>query len=75
MTTQHRYAVGETVHYFASPTNPYRSSGDYRIVRLLPMDGPYLQYKVRSALENFDRVAFEWQLTTDSRYPGFRNQH
>jgi hypothetical protein len=39
------------------------------------MDGPYLQYQVRSALEDFDRVAFEWQLTLDSRYPGFRIGH
>ena len=75
MTTQHRYAVGETVHYFASPTNPYRSSGAYRIVRLLPLDGPYLQYEVRSPLESFDRVASEWQLSTNFRYPGFYIEH
>ena len=75
MTTQHRYALGETVHYFVSPTNPYRSSGAYRIVRLLPMNGPYLQYEVRSMLEDFDRVAFEWQLSTSFRYYGFHNEH
>jgi hypothetical protein len=71
MTAQHRYAVGQTVYYFASPTNPYRSSGAYRIVRLLPMSGPYLQYDVRSTLEDFDRVASEWQLNTYSQYRGF----
>jgi hypothetical protein len=75
MTTQHRYAVGGTVYYFASPTNPYRSSGAYRIVRLLPMDGLYPRYKVRSTLEDFDRAAFEWQLNTYSRYRGYYNEH
>jgi hypothetical protein len=73
MTTQHRYAVGETVQYFASPTNPYRPSDAYRIVRLLPVEGDNLQYQVRSTLEDFDRVAFEWQLHVNSRYAGFRH--
>lgn len=72
MTTQHRYAIGETVHYFASPTDPYKGSGPYRVVAVLPREGRYLQYRLRSAQENFERVAFEWQLHVNSRYPGFR---
>jgi hypothetical protein len=39
------------------------------------MDGIYLQYGVRSTLEDFDRAAFEWQLNTYSRYRGYYNEH
>jgi len=72
MTRQHQYSVGETVHYLSSPDNPYKNSGDYRILRLLPFEGANLQYRIRSTLENFDRIAAEWQLGVKSAQPGFQ---
>lgn len=72
MTHEHQYSVGETVHYLSSPDNPYKTSGDYRILRLLPIEGADLQYRIRSTLESFDRIAAEWQLGVNSRQPGFQ---
>jgi hypothetical protein len=74
MTPQHQYSVGETVHYLSSPDNPYKASGDYHIVRLLPFEGTNLQYRVRSRLENFERNTAEWQLAVNPQQPAF-NYH
>lgn len=72
MPTQHQYSVGETVHYLSSPRDAYRAPGVYRIVRLLPIERSDCQYWIRSALENFDRVAFEWELGVIRSHPDTR---
>ena len=72
MTVQHQYSIGEIVHYLSSQRDASKASGSYRIVRQLPIEGPDLQYRIRSMLENFDRVAFEWQLGVIPPHPGFR---
>jgi hypothetical protein len=72
MPAQHQYSVGETVRYLTSPRDAYRAPGVYRIVRLLPIEGPECQYWIRSALENFDRVAFEWELGVIRPHPDTR---
>jgi hypothetical protein len=72
MPAQHQYSVGENVHFLSSPKDAYRAPGVYRIVRLLPIEGPDCQYWIRSALENFDRVAFEWELGVIRSHPDTR---
>jgi len=62
MTAQHQYLVGDNVHYSSSTKLDYRAPGTYRIVRLRPSEGSDCQYWVRSALENFDRIALESEL-------------
>jgi hypothetical protein len=62
MTAQHQYAVGDSVRYLSSIKSDYRAPGMYRIVRLRPNEGFDHQYWVRSALENFDRIASESEL-------------
>jgi hypothetical protein len=62
MTPQHQYAVGDSVRYLSSTKADYRAPGTYRIVRLRPNEGSDQQYWVRSALENFDRIASESEL-------------
>jgi hypothetical protein len=62
MTAQHQYSIGDDVHYLSSPKNAYRAPGTYRIVRLRPSETPDRQYWIRSALENFDRIASESEL-------------
>ncbi len=59
MIPQHQYSVGDNVQYVSSTKYDYRAPGTYRIVRLLPSEGSDHQYWVRSALEDFDRIAFE----------------
>src|SRR5215207_5173335 len=62
MTAQHQYSVGDDVHYLSSPKHAYRAPGTYRIVRLRPSEGVDCLYWIRSALENFDRIASESEL-------------
>lgn len=59
MIPQHQYSVGDNVQYVSSTKYDYRAPGTYRIVRLLPSENSDHQYWVRSALENFDRIALE----------------
>ena len=62
MTALHQYLVGDSVHYSSSTKTDYRAPGIYRIVRLRPSEGSDCQYWVRSALEDFDRIASESEL-------------
>jgi hypothetical protein len=62
MTALHEYSVGDNVYYLVSPKWAYRAPGTYRIVRLRPSEGSDCQYWIRSALENFDRIAVESEL-------------
>jgi hypothetical protein len=72
MTAQHQYSVGDDVHYLSSPKHAYRASGPYRIVRLRPSEGADCQYWVRSALEDFDRIASESELQIVRPHPNTR---
>jgi hypothetical protein len=62
MTTQHQYSIGDDVHYLSSSKYAFRAPGTYRIIRLRPSETSDCQYWVRSALEDFDRIAFESEL-------------
>lgn len=41
------------------------ASGSYKVVRLLPSDGEDFQYRIKSSVEAFERVAKESQLDRD----------
>lgn len=58
----HRFQVGQSVSVAPSrfSTAP---EGRYRIVRVLPLAGINLQYRVKSDLEACERVVEERQLT------------
>jgi hypothetical protein len=62
MTVPHQFLVGDDVHYVSSSKYVYRAPGNYRIVRLRPSETADCQYWIRSALENFDRIALESEL-------------
>lgn len=58
----HKYQVGETV-YFTSPSfGRAAASGSYIVVKQLPSEGDDHQYRIKSAVEAFERVAKESQL-------------
>lgn len=59
---KHKYGVGETVHFTASNVARPAASGPYEIIRLLPIDGDDCQYRIKSTVESFERVAKESQL-------------
>jgi hypothetical protein len=62
MKQQHKFSVGQQVQYSSSDSDRLRAAGAFEITRLLPVEGADLQYRIRNSLENFDRVAKEWQL-------------
>jgi hypothetical protein len=63
---QHKFKIGQLVHYHPKKTARFRHEGLpwlYQITRLLPAieDGEF-QYEIRSTLEEHDRVARESEL-------------
>jgi hypothetical protein len=62
MTEQLQFSIGDDVRYVSSSKYDYRAPGTYRIVRLRPSETPDCQYWIRSALENFDRIAFRSEI-------------
>ena len=59
----HKFTVGQEVYF---DTNYPRSvaSGLYTVVRIVPVENDdRLRYRIKSASENFERVAEEYQLT------------
>ena len=66
---QHKFSVGQRVRYSSADPDNLRASGTYEIARLLPIEGMYLRYRIRSSLEKFDRVASEWQLDEVRAHP------
>ena len=59
---KHKYIVGETVYFTASNVARPAAGGTYEVIRLLPTDGDDCQYRIKSSIEAFERVAKESQL-------------
>lgn len=60
--TKHKFSLGQTVRF---SHNGYLSVGgrdDFKITRLLPVEGSEFEYRIKSAGEPFERVARESQL-------------
>jgi hypothetical protein len=58
----HKFHVGVSVHYEGDRHAP-GARGTYKIVRQLPVEGDNkLMYRIKSAAENFERIAEEHQL-------------
>ena len=49
----------------SSPVSRPGASGTYKVVKLLPSDGDYYQYRIKNPGEAFERVAKESQLELD----------
>jgi len=59
---KHKFTVGETVYFTASNVARPAATGTYEVIRLLPTDGDDCQYRIKSSIEAFERVAKESQL-------------
>jgi hypothetical protein len=60
MMSHHKYTVGQAVDF-----TPGR--WEYKIIRLLPIEGGHLLYRIKSAVETFERVAKESELAPRAR--------
>ena len=62
VNTAYKYKVGDAV-YFTSPSfGRAAASGAYTVIKVLPSDGEDRQYRIKSSVEAFERVAKESQL-------------
>lgn len=59
---EHSFKVGQKVRINQSLVGMKHLDGTYEIVRLLPPDGPYAQYRVRSTSGFQERVVKEIEL-------------
>jgi hypothetical protein len=65
---KHKFILGQSVR-FTHGGHPGVSREDYKITRLLPVDGLECEYRVKSAGEPYERVARESQLDRMARQP------
>jgi hypothetical protein len=60
--TTHKYKVGQRVEFRPGRSAMPASAREYTIVRLLPVEGEDLLYRIKAVGEPFDRVAKEREL-------------
>ena len=66
-TPRHKYKVGQAVDLSPGRWSVPASSRAYKIVRLLPIEGGHLMYRVKSEAETFERIAKESELTARAK--------
>jgi hypothetical protein len=62
MMPHHKYTVGQAVDFTPGRWGFPASAREYKIIRLLPIEGGHLLYRIKSAVETFERVAKESEL-------------
>jgi len=63
--SEHKFKVGQTVHYTSGPFGRGGTAGSYKITQLLPPEGDDRQYRIKSPNEPHERVVRESQLSRD----------
>ncbi len=62
----HKFRIGQTVLFSqrAMPGVPRSHDGQesYKVMRLLPADGNFLQYRIKGAVRNQERIVTEDEL-------------
>jgi hypothetical protein len=58
----HKFKVGQPVHYTGGPFGSANPNNIYKVTQLLPPEGDDFQYRIKSAAEQYERVAKESQL-------------
>lgn len=59
---RHKYKAGQDVFYHP-PKGAMLGASKYKVLRLLPLEGGEVKYRIKSATEHFERVAKESELT------------
>ena len=60
--SDHRFKLGQTVHYTSGPYGRGGGNAIYKITQLLPPEGDDRQYRIKSSDEPHERVVKESQL-------------
>ena len=61
----HKFKVGQSVRYNSNASRRIGSNNSFKIVKLLPEEGGYQQYRIKSASESHERIAKENELNLD----------
>jgi hypothetical protein len=64
---RHRFKVGQTVNFKPGRMSVPPSGREYKILRLMPIEGGDLLYRIKSIAETFERVAKESELAALSK--------
>ncbi len=64
---RHRFRIGQFVDFAPSRLAMPSSGGEYKVIRLLPLEGGDLLYRIKSSAETFERVAKESELAPSVR--------
>jgi hypothetical protein len=64
--SEHKFRIGQTVHFTSGPYGRGGVSGVFKITQLLPPEGDDRQYRIKSASEPHERVVKESQLNRAS---------
>jgi hypothetical protein len=65
--TNHKFKVGQTVNLIPNRLDRQLPSGAYTILRLLPIEGLDIRYRVRNSRDGHERVVLEGQLSAQER--------
>jgi len=63
----HKFKVGQTVNIIPNRLDRQLPSGAYTILRLLPIEGLDIRYRVRNARDGHERVVLEGQLSAQEK--------
>ena len=63
--SDHKFKIGQSVHYTSGPHGRGTANGVYKITQLLPSEGDDRQSRIKSASEPHERVVRESQLARD----------
>lgn len=62
----HRFGLGQIVQLSHTRLRGVPASGTYEVVRLLPPDGPSMQYRIKAVGETFERLVQEHEIVSAS---------
>ena len=60
--SEHKFKVGQSVHYASGPFGRGGASDVYKVTQLLPPEGGDYQYRIKNADEPHERMVKESQL-------------
>ena len=64
--SSHKYKVGQAVDFAPSRQSMPASAREYKIIRLMPAEGTENIYRIKCAIEPFERIARERELSRRS---------
>jgi hypothetical protein len=65
--TYHKFKVGQTVNLIPNRLDRHLPSGAYTVLRLLPIEGLDIRYRVRNSRDGHERVVLEGQLSAQEK--------